>query len=150
MLIIMARFGELDWTELTKTGIVEQDPLVKAQIAALNLSKWDKETPTPILKKGEIPRKPTNEEIAKAILSNIGGAAQWKDADHLNREVVSQEEAEALEKAWHDSINGVQKASQAKIGKPVDDDSWGSGKSFNSTLTPEELVKRNMCTDGEE
>ena len=105
-------------------------------------------TAEPTLKKGEVPRKPSNEEIANYILKGVksGPLGQWKDSDHLHREVVTEAQAKELQKNWENAIDNFYKAAQSPVNPQKQDTDWGSGKSFNSTLTEEERLRRNMFT----
>lgn len=145
----MPKFGELNWDELKKSDDYEHEPTAlwaadkhgggKQGVDPLNKSK-------PVLAKGEIPRKPTNEEIASYILK--GASNQWKDEEHLHKEIVSEEQAEQLQKDWNNSIDNFYKAAQSPV-VPEDKQSeeWGEGASFNDSLTEEERIRRNMFTD---
>ena len=98
----------------------------------------------PILKKGEVPRKPSDQEIRRAILGN-NPLRQPTDQELFGSMVVTQEQIEKAEKEWDNSLNKW--FEDAK--KPIDnkESDWASGKSFNETLTQEELIKRNMHLD---
>lgn len=141
----MAKLGELNWDELKKSDeeyAHEPTALWSAKpgcgVDPLNKAE-------PILAKGEIPRKPSNDEVAAYILN--GADSQWKDADHLHKEIVSQDQAEQLQKDWSNSLNNFYKAAQSQV-VPEEKQAleWGDGKSFNDTLTEEERLKRNMFT----
>lgn len=97
-----------------------------------------------INKDGKEPYRPSNEEIAKFILKGLGNTAQWKDEDHLHKEIMSEKDAEEMKKAWENSIQGFYDAARTPIIKDQKTVDWGSGKSFNSTLSEEERLKRNM------
>lgn len=139
------RLGDLNWDVLEKSNDnYEHKPTAlwsatKSQgIDPLNNSE-------PILKKGEVPVRPSNEEVASYILN--GANNQWKDSEHLHKEIVSQEQAEQLQKDWSNSLDNFYKAAQAPtIPEAKQELEWGSGKSFNESLTEEERLKRNMYT----
>lgn len=144
----MAKAGELDWSELKKsddkyrhTPTALWSAVPGAGVDPLN--KAEK-----ILKDGETPYKPTNEEIAKAILhgANRPGVGQWKDEDELHKEVVSQAQAEKMQKNWENTFQSFYEAGKAPINEEEQDCDWGTGKSFNSTLSEQERLKRNMYT----
>lgn len=99
------------------------------------------------LKKGERPRTPSNEEIAKAIL--YGAPKQPTDEEMFGALVVSQEQVDKAKADFDNKIVDFYK----EVTKPltgethVDDKEWGSGKSFNSMLSKSEIAKRNMHLD---
>lgn len=151
----MPKPGELNWDELYKSedSSYSHEPSAlwaadqygggKHGVDPLNKAK-------PVNAPGEVPRKPTDDEIASYILkgADAQGVGQWRDEDHLHKEVVSQEEAEQLQKSWENVFNDH----FAQLDKPVEDQlskdnqEWGSGKSFNDSLTEEERLRRNMFT----
>ena len=143
--MIMAKLGELNWDNLEKTNDnYEHKPtaLWSAKpgcgVDPLNKAK-------PINAPGEVPAKPSNEEVASYVLK--GANNQWKDSEHLHKEIVSQEQAEQLQKDWQNSLNNFYKAAQAPTVPEVKQElEWGDGKSFNESLTEEERLKRNMYT----
>jgi hypothetical protein len=58
--------------------------------------------------------------------------------------VVSEEEATKRQQEWE---NRLQKSlTMPSVGKSLDEEEWGTCKSFNSTLTPEEIAERNRYT----
>lgn len=131
------KVGELDWSDLYKGNVGEpEDP--KSQPLGYT---------GPTLKKGEAPPRPTNEQIAKAVLA--GAPKQPTDEEMFGALVVSQEQIDAAEKAYETKIaDFYTMANKPLTGKTqVPDEEWASGKSFNSTLSKEELAKRNMHLD---
>jgi len=149
----MSKAGELDWSDFNKTEEKYEHKQTALWVNTPGVGiapKMDGAEPT--LKKGEIPRKPTNEEIASYILkgTQTGGQAQWKDSEHLSKEIVSQEQAEELQKNWNNSINDFYKVANKPVNPNSKESNWGSGKSFNSTLTEEERFKRNMDVSRDE
>lgn len=144
----MAKAGELDWSEeLSKSETYRHAPTAlwsaTPGCGVDPLNKAEK-----ILKDGEEPYRPSNEEISEHILKGVHNSpqAQWRDEDHLHREIVSQEQAEELEKNWENAIQGFYDAARANVVKEPQESKWGSGESFNSTLSEEERLKRNMFT----
>ena len=140
--------GDLDWSELleksedythTPTALWAAQSCSGKQGGVDPLNKAEK-----INKKDEEPYRPSNEEIAQFILKGLGNTAQWRDEDHLHKEIVSEKDAEEMKKAWENSIQGFYDAARAPIIKEQKNVDWGSGKSFNSTLSEEERLKRNM------
>lgn len=151
----MPKAGELDWSELYKSKDEEYSHEPSALWAAQNVGgKAGGVDPLnkakPVNAPGEIPRKPTNDEITLYILkgADAHGVGQWRDEDYLHKEIVSQEKADLLQKAWENRFNDH----FALLNKPVEDQKsrdnleWGSGKSFNEALTDEERLRRNMYT----
>ena len=149
------KFGELDWSELYKSNDEEYSHEPTALWAAdqhsggkLGVDPLNKAKP--VNAPGEIPRKPSNEEIASYILKGLDSehVGQWKDENHLHKEVVTQEQAEQLQSDWENALDNFYKAAQAPV-VPQDEQKleWGDGGSFNDTLTEEERLKRNMYTD---
>lgn len=138
----MPKAGELDWSSLMKGDVGEPEhPLSKP----LDRSG-------PILKKGEVPTPQSDEEIRKVILSGTDrpGFKQATDQELFGHLVVPKEELEKMEKKWEGTINNwFQEASKA-VGDKVAPQDWASGQSFNSTLSQEELKKRNMYVDRDE
>lgn len=58
--------------------------------------------------------------------------------------VVSEEEATKRQQEWE---NRLQKSlTMPSVGAPLDEEEWGTCKSFNSTLSREELLERNTYT----
>jgi len=146
----MAKAGELNWDELKKSDEeYTHEPTAlwaadkhgggKQGVDPLNKSK-------PVLVKGEIPRKPTNEEIAGYILK--GAPQQPTDEQMFGHLVVTEEMAKKAEDDWQNKQGNLIKALEAPI-IPEDqkDAEWASGESFNDSLTEEERIKRNMFTD---
>ena len=145
----MAKLGELRWDELEKSDeeytheptalwAADQYGGGKEGVDPLNEGK-------PILAKGEVPPRPSNEEVAAYILK--GADLQWKDKDHLHKEIVSQDQADQLQKDWDNKLNNIYEAAQTPIiPKEEQTKEWGSGESFNKSLTDEERIKRNMYT----
>lgn len=147
----MAKAGELSWDEFEKKETIEHKPTA-LWVNAPGVGIAPKsDTAEPTLKKGEVPRKPSNEEIASYILKGIksGAQAQWQDSDHLHKEVVTEDQAKELQKNWENAIDNFYKAANAPVIANPKETNWGSGKSFNSTLTEEERLRRNTYT-GEE
>ena len=129
----MAKAGELDWSDLMKGQVGEpEDPKSKPLTYT-----------GPTLKKGEVPVKPSNEEITKAILA--GAPRQPTDEEMFGHLVVSQEQVDAAKEAFDNKIVDFFKEAQKPITgqTEVADEEWGNGKSFNSMLSKSELEERN-------
>lgn len=123
----MPKAGELDWTDLYK--------------GETRLPEDSRSRPLgytgPTLKKGEIPRKPSNEEIAKAILE--GAPKQPTDEQMFGHLVVTEEQAKAAEDAYNNMFTDFFKQVQAPIEKQNLNKSWGSrGPIWEETLSEEE------------
>ncbi len=146
----MSKAGELDWSDLYKSqDDYEHTPTALwARVPGCGVDPLNKAKP--VLAKGEVPRKPSDEEIAGYILKgmeneSLGG---WKDEDYLHKEVVSQEQAEQLQKDWDNKLDNFYKTAQTPVVPEKEQKlEWGDGASFNDTLTEEERLNRNMFTD---
>jgi len=99
---------------------------------------------SPVLKKGEVPHKPSNEEITKAILA--GAPKQPTDQEMFGQFEVTEEQAQKAQEEWENRIN--KSLTLPNVGKSLDEDEdWGNGKSFNSSLSRDEVLRRNMHLD---
>ena len=142
----MAKAGELDWGELYKTGKLEQEPIADANVA--KLAKM--EVKADYHKTGT---KPTEEDLRKDANHILDGwvnspEAQWKDEDHLDTEVVSQEEADQLVKNWEEAINGFYQAANEPITESSDTAAeWTGREPLTKGMSEEELAKWRMYTD---
>lgn len=150
----MTKFGELRWDELYKSESDEYSHEPTALWSATprcGIDPLNKAKPTNA--PGEVPIKPSDEDIADFILKgqDVHGAhpqGQWKDEEHLHKEIVTQEQSEQLQKDWDNKLNNIYEAAQAPIiPQEEQTNDWGDGASFNDTLTEEERLKRNMFTD---
>ena len=121
----MPKAGELDWSDLMKGKVGEPEhPLSKPV-----------KTGT-ILAKGEIPRKPTDEEVRKAIME--GAPKQPTDEQLFGHLVVSEEQVKQAETKWNNCFNDFYKSVKQPV-ESQDNKSWGSrGPIENETLTEEE------------
>lgn len=126
-----------DWTDFIKKGHVEhrEHPLSKS------------------FKKGE-PNKGgnevTQEELIKEALDIVKGAhtdkrvRQATDEELFGHLVVSEEELEKSEIEWKEKIQKWYEEARKPIQqKPDDLKAWANGRSFNDSLTEEELDERN-------
>jgi len=144
----MAKAGELDWSEeLNKSNNYTHTPTVlwaadqhgggKQGVDPLNKAK-------PRLEKGEVPYRPTDEEISNTILHNA--PKQPTDLEMFGHLLVTEEELQKKEADWE---NKVQK-NISDLNEPINSDNqeeeWGTCKSFNESLSDEERYKRNMFT----
>jgi hypothetical protein len=148
----MPKAGELDWSEqLNKSSDYVHTPTT---LWAANNSGGKQGGVDPLNKArkinedGEIPRKPSNEEISEYILKGMDqpNLGQWKDSEHLHKEIVSQAQADELQKNWENTVQNFYEAAYAPVNKYSQEEDWGTGKSFNDSLTKEERLKRNMFT----
>lgn len=133
--------GELDWSELKKNDEKPHKPTA-LWVNSPECGVAPKGPATTRLAKGEVPRKPTNEEIAKAILHNA--PKQPTDEELFGGGVVTEEQAQKAQKEWETKLQ--KSLTMPSIGKPLEEEEWGTCKSFNSTLSPEELAARNAYT----
>lgn len=146
--------GELDWSELLNKSEEEYKhkptALWAAQISsgkAYGIDPLSKAKPR--IKEDEIPYKPTNEEIAKAVLYNV--PKQPTDEELFGHLVVTEEMVKKAEEEWNNRSNNAFNAMKAPITSKQDQNhEWANGKSFNDSLTREELEARNMFTDTDE
>jgi len=137
----MTKAGELNWDELKKNDDYKHNPTALFVNNPTGIAP--KGEAAPRLAKGEVPRKPTDEEITKAILHNA--PKQPTDEQLFGGGEVSEEEAAKRQQEWETKLQ--KSLTHAKIGPPVEEEEdWGTCKSFNSTLKREELEKRNMFT----
>jgi hypothetical protein len=143
----MAKAGELDWgEELNKSDNYKHTPtaLWAAEESGGKaggvdpLNKAEKRN-----KDGEEPYRPSNEEIAAAVMH--GAQSQPTDEQMFGHLVVTEEMAKKSKEDWEGSMN--KSLTHPRITKEEDEETeWGSGQSFNSTLTEAERLKRNMHT----
>lgn len=86
-------------------------------------------------------------ELAKSILagSRQNGFRQATDEELFGHLVVSEEQVQKAEQDWNNQINDFYKEASKPLEKQDSRENldWGSGKSFNDSLTPEELAERN-------
>lgn len=130
-----------DWSELKKNDEKPHKPTA-LWVNSPECGVAPKGPASPRLAKGEIPRRPSNEEIARAILPQK--SSQPSNLEMFGHLVPTEEQIKKAESEWE---NKLQKSlTMPSIGKPLEEEEWGTGK-FNSTLTKEELEKRNMFTD---
>ena len=145
----MAKAGELDWGEEleksdnyvhTPTALWAADQHGGGKLGVDPLNKAEKR-----IKEGEEPYRPTDEEIAAAIMH--GAQRQPTDEEMFGHLVVSEEQVAKAKDEWDNTLQGFYDAARKPVLKKSEDDvDWGSGKSFNSTLSDEERLKRNMHT----
>jgi len=157
----MPKAGDLDWGNLFKS---EEEPTTLrksnehvpgAQHNTVMNHKVNERPATPVNKPGEVPRRPSNDEVASFILGGMNDARyrQATDEELFGGLVKSQEELDAMDKDWENTLNKWHESAAA----PIEDQSalenkeWGSEiKSFNDSLTEEELQKRNMYVNRNE
>ena len=134
--------GNLDWSEL----LTKSDKEYKHKPTTLFINNSQgvalKGEAVPRFAKGEVPYRPSNEEIAKAVLHNA--PKQPTDVELFGGGVITEEQAKKAEEEWNNKLNKT--LTMPNIGKPLEKEEWGMCKSFNSSLTPEELAKRNIFT----
>ena len=137
----MPKAGELDWSDLFKTGTVQkEDELSKS----LGESQGKKGEDATALQLAELLQK-------KNLLQPLpDGLRQPTDEELFGGLVVSEEEMEKREKDWQNKINDFYKAVQ----KPVEDQgshankNWGTrGDIQKEQLTEEEERIRQIPVD---
>ena len=142
----MAKAGELDWSELEKSD--KEYKHTPTALWAANESGGKEGGIDPLNKAKKInedgePYRPTNEEISAAIMH--GASGQPTDEQLFGHLVVTEEMAKKAKEEWEGSMN--KSLTHPKIITEEEEETdWGSGQSFNSTLTDEERYKRNMHT----
>ena len=140
----MAKLGELNWDEdLTKsekeykhtpTALWAADMYGSGKEGVDPLNKAEKR-----LKEGEVPYRPTDKEISDAIM--YGASSQPTDEEMFGGGVVTEEMVQKAQAEWDNRMN--KSLTHVNIGEE-DDGEWANGESFNKSLSPEELAKRNM------
>ena len=143
------KFGELDWSEElqksdnyihTPTALWAADMYGGKEGGVDPLNKAKK-----IIKEGEEPYRPTDEEIRAAIMHNA--PSQPTNEQMFGHLVVSEEQVAKAKADWDNKLQGFYDAAKAPLIPEEEQElEWGSGKSFNSTLSEEERLKRNMHT----
>lgn len=120
-----------DWSDLMKGDVGEPaHPLSKPVKAG------------PVLAKGEVPRKPTDEEVRKAIMA--GAPKQPTDQQMFGHLVVSEEQVKAAETKWNDTFNSFYKA----VKEPIDNNAGFTPRgAIDADLSDAEKAARNMATD---
>ena len=144
----MAKAGELDWSELKKKDDYRHTPSA-LWVNDSKLGVAPKGDAKPLLAKGEVPVPPTDEEVRAEIMRGMDkpGLRQPTDQELFGHLVVPQEAIDEAQKAFDTKIADFYAMASKPIagGKTeVDDEEWANGKSFNSMLNREELLKRNM------
>jgi len=141
--------GTLDWSEeLQKTDDYRHIPTAlwaadqhgggKQGIDPLNKSEKR-------IKEGETPYRPTDKEITAAIMHNA--PKQPTDEEMFGHLVVSEEQVAKAKADWYNKLQGFYDAAMKPVIPEEEQElEWGSGKSFNSTLSDQERLKRNMYT----
>ena len=130
--------GDIDWSDLYKTGksIAPEDSLSRP-VGVDSHKGGEKITKADLLKDAEKiiagyqgplgqPTKEQEEACIKALFPELA---------------ATPEELAKKEANWKNTFNNFFK----EVNKPCDNKevAWASGKSFNSTLTEEELAERN-------
>lgn len=139
----------LDWSELLEKGKIEEDPINKMRRERLNLAKGD------VSQKGG--DKVTREQLIKEALDIVrqvhttDGMRQPTDEELFGHLVVTEEQAEKLQKEWNEKLNKLYEELKKDVadGSLVKSEDWATGKSYNEQmdLTEEERQQRNMCVD---
>jgi|SRR5581483_10898945 len=125
-----------DWTDLMKGNVGEPE---HALSKALRNSG-------PTLKKSEVPRKPTDEEIRKAILE--GAQQQPTDEQLFGHLVPSEEQVKAAEDQWNNCFKKFFHTNHKPVESQDLSKSWGSrGPIWKEKLTEEEERIRKIQVD---
>lgn len=138
--------GELDWSELYKTGKIEQEPIHDKKLAAL--AKMH--VPKDYHKTGS---RPSDEELKKDADKIIAGwndtaEAQWRDDQHENTVIEGRyaEIADKLEKDWKDPSYTFRQLQEARISKD-NAEGWTGREPLTKGMTEEEYARWRMKTD---
>lgn len=144
----MPKAGDLDWSELTKSKEEYEHAPSALWVSDSKLGVAPKGEAKPLLAKGEVPPTPSDEEIRAEIMRGMDrpGLRQPTDEELFGHLAVPAEVAEAAEKAFDTKIQDFFAAASKPLTgiTEVPDEEWASGTSFNSRLSREELIKRNM------
>lgn len=140
----MAKAGELQWDELLNKSSDYKHKPSALWVNDPSVGVAPKGDAKPLLKKGEVPVMPSNEEITKAILA--GAPKQPTDEEMFGHLVVSQEQIDKAKADFDNKIVDFFKEAQKPISGQTEviDEEWATGKSFNSMLSKSDLEKRNM------
>lgn len=103
----------LDWSDLMKGKVGEEHPLSKPV------------TPGPTLMKGEIPRRPSDEEIRKAVLSNA--PKQPTDQQMFGRFEVTEEQAQKAQEDWNSQFTRFFRSKHESVEKSSPNDFGNRG-----------------------
>lgn len=133
----MAKPGELDWSDLHAGKVGEPEhPLSKPV------------TTGPVLRKGEVPRRPTDAEIRAVIMS--GAPRQPTDEELFGGGVVTEEMAKARQEEWNSQFTKFFRTKHPPVEKSHPQE-WGSRGPVNqrdeSQLTEEEQRIRQIPVD---
>ena len=146
---MMAKAGELDWTDLMKGKVGEpEDPLSKPLNKAPNKG-GENVTEEELKKEADFIvdgwrapgiKAPSPEEFEGRL------KAMFPDLARTN------EEWDQIEHDWKNNMNDTfQKLQKSKVQEEPDDlEDWGKSKSFNDALSEEEQLQRNMHAEGHE
>lgn len=172
----MTKAGDLKWGELFKSNEPASN-LRKTNTEKVPAAQYHKDKPkgtlhknaysdteekdqipaAPKNKPGEVPRRPSDAEISRVIMSNMPASMKQPTHADMVKAAIAQgiqktpEQMEKMDKDWEGTIGDFYKNATKPIEDPVskDNQEWGSGKSFNDDISEEELQKRNMYTEDE-
>lgn len=131
----MAKVGGLDWTELLSGKVGEPEHPLSRPVQT-----------GPVLRKGEVPRRPTDAEIRRAIMHNA--PKQPTDEQMFGGGVVTEEMAKARQQEWDSTFTKFFRNDHPKVEKSSND--WGRGpinQNDASQLTEEEQRIRAIPVD---
>ena len=124
----------LDWSKT---------PLIEPEHA---LSKSLGRDPGPILRKGEIPRRPSDEEVRAAIMHGV--KQQPSDQQLFGHLVVTEEQVVKAEKEWNNQFNDFYENVKKPVEKQDLSKGWGSrGPIWKEELTEEEKRISEIAVD---
>lgn len=124
----MAKPGELDWSDLMKGKVGEQEHPLSRPV-----------TTGPVLKKGEVPRRPSDWEVRNTILS--GAPKQPTDQQLFGHLVPTEEQVRAAEEQWNGQFTRFFKSKHPTVEKNSPNDFGNRGPvnhNDRSQLTEEE------------
>lgn len=130
----MSKAGDINWEDLYK-GQPDHPTDHRSKPLGKPLNE-------PTLKKGEVPKRPTDEEVRKAILH--GAPRQPTDEELFGHLVPSEEQVKKAEdtyKNFHNNFyNKVKKPVEDQLSK--DNENWGCRESIYKGMSEEEKKKR--------
>jgi hypothetical protein len=119
----------LDWSDLMAGKVGEPEHPLSRPI-----------TPGPTLRKGEVPRRPSDAEIRECIMK--GAPKQPTDQEMFGRFEVTEEQAKAAQEQWEGTFTRFFKTNHPPIESQDPNKTWGNRGPVNfndrSQLTEEE------------
>lgn len=147
---LMAKAGELDWSELKKSD--EEYDHTPTALWAADMYGGGKEGVDPLnksekrLKEGEVPYRPTDEEIRAAVMRNA--QRQPTDEEMFGHLVPTEEQVQKAEDDWDTTFTGWYEAAQEDAFDEGDTAAeWNGREPLTKGMSEEELAKWRMHTD---